>query len=910
MTCGRRLIAFAILLSALMSGIAAPPARAQTWEGTVEVSVNSLKFDEEGEAVYKVRLSEPPTGNKWWVRVFVDGAARSEGNYKGYEWVPSVGFEFNKDDWDQWREIRVIKTENAKENVMFSHEVWDHENNCPVHNVGQVTTGPKGSGNKGGDGGNTDGGNTDGGNTDGGNTDGGNTGGSNTDGDNTGGDNTGGDNTGGDNTGGGNTGGGNTGGGNTGGDNTGGGGNDGVGTDSLQNNAPVLDDPGTLTIEENVGSTTRPAENVGSPVTASDADNDPLTFTLEGAEAQFFSIGRTSGQIMTRSGAVYDREAKESYTVTVKVSDGRASDTVDATISVTDVSERPRAPAAPKVRLAPEDRTGLSVIWTAPSNRGRPPIESYDLQYRAGPDDTWIDGPQDVTETSALILNIQDFDEELPYEVRVRATNADGDSDWSPPGRLGRGLEGDTVQKSWIVRFARTVGSQMLNALDGRFDGGSETQVSVAGMSAGGAAYPGPGFGWGSSGNFGTRAGWDKSGFRGAMPGRARSGLPPGSSFQIGAGDDEKGEATWTAWGRFGIARFDARKKPVPLFGDVSTAVIGADVAQDRWLGGLAVSISEGAGVFELAGDEVAGKSKGRLVNLYGFARYRLTETIDVWGIVGSGKGKLNFRQEDDAAGRTDIGMRIVSGGVRGRLPSPDWGLGIDLAVKADAMWVQAESDAAGDLVAAQGEATRLRLIGEGSRAFEVGGGTLTLTGEGGLRHDGGDADKGVGILVGGGVRYRARGYTVRGHAHGVLAHAEKGFGEWGITGEVRINPGQLGRGFFLTVAPGWGAGPGGIERMQSAPGGAPGVDGAQAFAAEGRLNTEIGYGLRAPVGAGLLTPHAGLSLSMRGTQQWRAGARWRIAPQTVFGFEGTRDVTRGPEPAAHSILFRANARW
>ena len=501
MTCGRRLIAFAILLSALMSGIAAPPARAQTWEGTVEVSVNSLKFDEEGEAFYKVRLSEPPTEDNWWVRVFVDGAARSEGNYKGYEWVPSVGFEFDKDNWDQWREIRVIKTENAKENVMFSHEVWNHKNDCPVHNVGQVTTGPKGSGNNGGDG---------------------DTGGGNTGGDNTGGDNTGGDN--------------------TDGGNTDGGGNNGVGTDSLQNNAPVLDDPGTLTIEENVGSTTRPAENVGSPVTASDADNDPLTFTLEGAEAQFFSIGRTSGQIMTRSGAVYDREAKESYTVTVKVSDGRASDTVD--------------------------------------------------------------------------------------------------------------------------------------------------------------------------------------------------------------------------------------------------------------------------------------------------------------------------------------------------------------------------------LVAAQGEATRLRLIGEGSRAFEVGGGTLTLTGEGGLRHDGGDADKGVGILVGGGVRYRARGYTVRGHAHGVLAHAENGFGEWGITGEVRINPGQLGRGFFLTVAPGWGAGPGGIERMQSAPGGAPGVDGAQAFAAEGRLNTEIGYGLRAPVGAGLLTPHAGLSLSMRGTQQWRAGARWRIAPQTVFGFEGTRDVTRGPEPAAHSILFRANARW
>ena len=125
----------------------------------------------------------------------------------------------------------------------------------------------------------------------------------------------------------------------------------------------------------------------------------------------------------------------------------------------------------------------------------------------------------------------------------------------------------------------------------------------------------------------------------------------------------EQGDPTWTAWGRIGTARFDAKKKPVALFGDVLTTVVGADVEQDRWLGGIAVSVSDGAGVFELAGDDLAGEASGRLTNVYGYTRFQETGKIDVWGIFGYGAGELKILQEDEPALVADLGMRMVATG-------------------------------------------------------------------------------------------------------------------------------------------------------------------------------------------------------------------------------------------------------
>ena len=80
--------------------------------------------------------------------------------------------------------------------------------------------------------------------------------------------------------------------------------------------------------------------DVGDPVTATDADNDTLTYTLEGTDAASFQIDSTSGQIRTKSGVTYDYETKSSYSVMVKADDGNGgSDTIPVAIDLRDVDE-------------------------------------------------------------------------------------------------------------------------------------------------------------------------------------------------------------------------------------------------------------------------------------------------------------------------------------------------------------------------------------------------------------------------------------------------------------------------------------------------------------------------------------------------------------------------------------------
>ena len=79
-------------------------------------------------------------------------------------------------------------------------------------------------------------------------------------------------------------------------------------------------------------------EDIGNPVAASDANGDALTYVLSGTDTASFAIDSDTGQLMTL--AALDYETKSSYEVTVTASDsGGLSDSIDVTITVTDVDE-------------------------------------------------------------------------------------------------------------------------------------------------------------------------------------------------------------------------------------------------------------------------------------------------------------------------------------------------------------------------------------------------------------------------------------------------------------------------------------------------------------------------------------------------------------------------------------------
>ena len=94
--------------------------------------------------------------------------------------------------------------------------------------------------------------------------------------------------------------------------------------------------------------------DVGPAVTATDADNDTLTYSLEGTDAASFSIVSTRGQIQTS--AELNHEARPSYSVRVKADDGKGGTaTIGVTISVTDENEPPTVNGRDELTLSEND---------------------------------------------------------------------------------------------------------------------------------------------------------------------------------------------------------------------------------------------------------------------------------------------------------------------------------------------------------------------------------------------------------------------------------------------------------------------------------------------------------------------------------------------------------------------------
>ena len=100
-------------------------------------------------------------------------------------------------------------------------------------------------------------------------------------------------------------------------------------------NRPPEFDSATATRE--VPENTEAGENIGAPVTATDPDNDTLTYTLGGADASSFDIGRSTGQITVGAGTAQDYAAGASYTVSVTAADPSGSSAaIGVTIAVFD----------------------------------------------------------------------------------------------------------------------------------------------------------------------------------------------------------------------------------------------------------------------------------------------------------------------------------------------------------------------------------------------------------------------------------------------------------------------------------------------------------------------------------------------------------------------------------------------
>ena len=176
------------------------------------------------------------------------------------------------------------------------------------------------------------------------------------------------------------------------------------------------------------------------------------------------------------------------------------------------------------------------------------------------------------------------------------------------------------------------------------------------------------------------------------------------------------------------------------------------------------------------------------------------------------------------------------------------------------------------------------------------------------MRHDGGDAETGTGIEIGGGLSYTdpASGLTVDAKARGLVAHEDAE----------------------------WGAGGGGAERLWSAYDAQDLVSNDE-IDARSCFDAEIGYGFTVFGNRGVATPLAGWSRSADtetlrlghllrlGFSEWnlesefgedarvlRAGYGYRLGNVLDLNLEATRRDPVNDEAPEHGLMLRGEMRW
>ena len=446
----------------------------------------------------------------------------------------------------------------------------------------------------------------------------------------------------------------------------------------------------------------------------------------------------------------------------------------------------------------------------------------------------------------------------------------------------------DPMPRAWLARFGRTVADQVLDAVEGRMRAPrtAGAQASLAGQRLG----LGPLFGADAAPEGGEEAEAlraRESEAEAAEAGRRlaawlageseaeRSGpetrtvtpreLLLGSSFSLSAGTVDAPGGSASLWGGAAVSRFDGREGELVLDGEVASGLLGADWARGRWTAGLIVSYSRGEGGYR--GDGGAGTVSSTLTGLYPWGRHALTERVSVWGVAGYGEGTLTLTPEGQAAIRTDMDLTMGAVGVRGTVVEAPADGGVEVSVTGDALGVRTTSAKVRGLAASEADVTRLRLGLEGTwKGLAVGTGTLEPRIELGARHDGGDAETGAGLDVGGGVVWSdpARGLRAELGGRGLLTHESAGFADRGFAGSLVWDPAPgSDRGPRLTLAQTVGAeASGGMEALLR-PESARALGAADEDAlSRRRLEARLGYGF-AVFGAGWTgTPELGLGWS------------------------------------------------
>ena len=591
--------------------------------------------------------------------------------------------------------------------------------------------------------------------------------------------------------------------------------------------------------------------------------------------------------------------------------------TASATVAVSDNDEPPQLTIVDATAVEGTGMIEFAVRLAAASGHQVSVIcRSEDVTARADQDyepelGTLVLEPGQTSGTiSVPILDdtLDEMDETFKMMLSdpVNAELADGEA-------LGTIVDDDeSVAEAWLARFGRAAASHVTDAIVGRLTEGSErlSQVTVAGRRLNAAAAPpAPAAAVVSWAEWEPPAGARTMTFRELLEGSSFSAAAVGEDA---AGDEGGGH--WTVWGRGAGTQLAGTEDGLSVRGQVAGAIVGTDYDWGTIQAGLSVAYHGGGGEVEVRGRGTVAPLThdvgSWLLSAHPYVNVELSDRVSLWGVLGYGRGMLSVaggEQDTEAA----IAMAMGALGGRGVLVPPTAGSGASLAVTADGLALWIGSQEVETLPAVTADVQRLRLMLEGSVAALRGpAGVLTPTLRMGARYDGGAAETGTGLEVGGGLRYAypAWGLTAAVSGRVLVVHEERGYEQWGADATVRVAPGQAGRGPSLRVDTAWGDTANTVERVWSQGAGlAAGLAQAGTFVPPRRLDAEVGYGVGTAAGA-LVTPFVGVSLAAGESPAYRLGGRLRVGQSFTLALQADRsDAGAVPQ---HTLRVSGTVNW
>ena len=347
--------------------------------------------------------------------------------------------------------------------------------------------------------------------------------------------------------------------------------------------------------------------------------------------------------------------------------------------------------------------------------------------------------------------------------------------------------------------------------------------------------------------------------------------------------------------------------------GELASLNIGTDtLSESGVLVGVAIGASKGSFGYQGSISGSSGLLKMRVTTLNPYVGWSVSESASLWASVGYGRGKINYNDNEAEASSSKMKLASAAFGGRYRLFSADG--------SADGRLVQVDLKGEAWGLRNKVEGNEQRPIGSKSRAHGMrlaierhssgvleSGAFMVLSGEAGVRWDGGDGDTGAGFEMGGSADYSdsATGMKMVATARVLVDHESDNRKEWGagLTVGCRIDGRETGMTYRSSLS--HGQAESGVDSLWDSSAASRASSEEKSLAT--RLDTEVGY--RFYGSSGLHTPYVGFGAEDSSRRDYRVGMRYAGGSAISSGLEFERREAGSKQPD-HRVMLTGQMSW